>query len=122
MGPIDDTDLTRATVALRSEHDALLAALRSAEKELADVRELRADAVDDEHDPEGSTLSSDWSRIFGLRDATVERLAATERALERIEGGTYGTCLRCGRAIAAGRLVARPAAEYCIDCARVLGQ
>ena len=122
MSPIDDTGVAQAAALLRSERAALLAQLRSAEQELADVRELRADAVDDEHDPEGSTLSSDWSRIFGLRDATVERLAQTERALERITAGTYGTCLRCGRPIAPGRLEARPAAEYCIDCARLLGQ
>jgi len=88
--------------------------------ELAQVRGARADSVDDEHDPEGSTLSSDWSRLDGLaRAATVQR-AAIEDALDRMEAGTYGACIRCGLPIGLDRLRARPEAVHCIDCAREL--
>ena len=107
--------MTLAT--LRSE---LLDQLRATDADLADVRLLRADAADDEHDPEGSTLSSDWSRISGLRSASVDQLAAIDAAIERVANGTYGICVRCGRPISAGRLEARPAADLCIDCARLL--
>ena len=93
--------------------------MRATDAELADVRLLRADAADDEHDLEGSTLSSDWSRISGLRSASVDRLAAIDAALDRVASGTYGDCVRCGRPIAPARLEARPAAEFCIDCARL---
>jgi len=49
----------------------------------------------------------------------IEReIASVKRALGRIEDGTYGECVRCGRDIAAGRLEARPEAALCIDCAR----
>ena len=88
--------------------------------ELDLVRGARAEAADDEHDPEGSTLSSDWSRIAGLRNATRSRLEAVDRALDRIAAGTYGSCRRCGGTIAADRLEARPEAEHCIHCARAL--
>ena len=44
-------------------------------------------------------------------------LAAIDRALARIEDGTYGTCQR-GKQIAAERLEALPYAELCIDCKR----
>jgi len=86
------------------------------------LRELlldRADGTaDDEHDPEGTPLSAEWSRIAGVRDA----LALTERELaaarDRLQSGGYGECASCGHPIGAARLAARPTAELCIDCAR----
>jgi DnaK suppressor protein len=44
-------------------------------------------------------------------------IASVRRALERIEDGSYGECVRCGGEIAPGRLEARPEAALCIDCA-----
>ncbi|MDF2443153.1 MAG: DnaK suppressor protein [Subtercola sp.] len=87
---------------------------------LADVREARSDAsADDEHDPEGPTLSSEWSRIAGVTDELERSVAATGAALERLAAGTYGTCIRCGQPIGFGRLDARPSAALCITCARL---
>lgn len=45
-------------------------------------------------------------------------IASVERALTRMENGTYGLCVRCGGEIAAKRLEARPEAALCIECAR----
>jgi RNA polymerase-binding transcription factor DksA len=39
--------------------------------------------------------------------------------LRRIEDGTFGTCGRCGTAIAEERLEAIPYANRCIDCKRL---
>ncbi|RFA12232.1 hypothetical protein B7R22_17325 [Subtercola boreus] len=87
---------------------------------LADVREARSDAsADDEHDPEGPTLSSEWSRIAGVTDELERSVAATGAALERLATGTFGTCIRCGQQIGFGRLDARPSAALCIACARM---
>jgi len=44
-------------------------------------------------------------------------IASVRRALDRIDEGGYGECVRCGGEIAAGRLEARPEAALCIDCA-----
>lgn len=106
---------------LEARRAELVARLRTADDQLDQVTNARTDSTsDDEHDPEGSTLSSDWSRIYGLRDASVGQLAATDAALARIADGSYGTCLRCGRPIAPDRLRARPEAETCIECARLI--
>ena len=51
-------------------------------------------------------------------DATRE-LAETLAAIERIEAGTYGRCEQCNGAIGRQRLLALPAARYCIACALV---
>lgn len=92
--------------------------LREADLELAGVRSARADAnADDEHDPEGSTLTEDWSRLIGLREAAVAALRETDAALERVRMGTYGVCESCGRDIPLARLEARPATPFCVACA-----
>jgi DnaK suppressor protein len=46
---------------------------------------------------------------------TEEKL---ERALVKLEEGSYGRCDRCGGPIAPGRLEAAPESALCIDCAR----
>ena len=79
------------------------------------MRESSSD--DDEHDPEGPTLSSEWSRLHGLLAAATERQQEAEAALARVHEGTYGLCLHCGRQIAAGRLEVRPTASLCVECA-----
>lgn len=76
---------------------------------------------DDEHDPEGVTLSSEWSRLTGLAEAAASELRQVDQALARIEAGTYGICAHCRRPIPAARLEARPFAEYCVRCAEKLG-
>ena len=45
-----------------------------------------------------------------LRDT----LRDVERALAKLDDGTYGTCEVCGEEIAEARLEAMPAAKYCI--------
>ena len=46
-----------------------------------------------------------------------DEIASIRRALERIEDGSYGECVRCGNEIAPGRLEARPESALCIECA-----
>jgi DnaK suppressor protein len=114
-------------VAARQHPRALLSAARV---ELAgQVRALAADlrgiveaadltATDDEHDPEGATIAFERAQSAALLDQARARLAAVGAALERLDAGTYGRCTRCGAAIGADRLAARPAAATCIRCAR----
>lgn len=47
----------------------------------------------------------------------AREIASVNRALLRIENGTYGECVRCGDVIAPKRLEARPEAALCISCA-----
>ncbi|WBQ06978.1 TraR/DksA family transcriptional regulator [Kribbella sp. CA-293567] len=74
-------------------------------------------ATDDEHDPEGSTIAFERSQTSKFLDDARKRLGDLDGALARLDAGDYGRCETCGNAIAAGRLVARPSARTCIDCA-----
>jgi len=87
---------------------------------LDEVRVARDGTQDDEHDPEGPTLTMEWSRLSGVQREFAEKLARIDRALQRVEEGTYGLCLRRGEPIGRARLDAQPATELCIDCAREL--
>lgn len=84
---------------------------------LEGIRGARAESVDDEHDPEGPTLSSEWSRAFGIVSALGLERSEIEAALERLDDGTYGVCETCGNPIAVDRLLARPTARQCVACA-----
>ena len=77
---------------------------------------------DDEHDPDGVTLSAEWSRLYGLQEAAAQELSLIDLARERLAQGTYGVCASCGKDIPEGRLEARPFAQRCVPCAERLGQ
>ncbi len=47
----------------------------------------------------------------------TEEMCRIAAALQRIADDEFGWCLRCGEAIAAGRLDADPTATLCIGCA-----
>lgn len=50
------------------------------------------------------------------REVNAE-LRGIEKALRRIEDGTYGECAECGEPISEQRLKALPYTSLCIDCA-----
>lgn len=58
-------------------------------------------------------------RDLALRDRAETQLVLVDEALGRFTSGTFGRCVRCGQAIARGRLEALPWAARCIDCQRL---
>lgn len=67
-----------------------------------------------DHDAEGLDAE------IAAGDEQSRRLQEIEAALGRIDEGTYGTCVGCGRKIKKERLRALPETPYCIDCERRL--
>jgi RNA polymerase-binding protein DksA len=61
-------------------------------------------------------------RDLALRDKDEQHLEAVDAALARLDAGTFGSCIRCGRPIAPERLEALPWAAHCIDCQRIVGR
>ena len=104
----------------RAEAEARVASTSAVLAELMRDREGAND--DDEHDPEGVTLSSEWSRLTGLAEAAASELRQVDDALGRMDAGTYGICANCRRPIPAARLEVRPFAEHCVACAEKLGR
>lgn len=96
-------------------------ALNRVEKLEADLEALtrarRSESDDDEHDPEGETLSAQWSLRAGLLEDARATLRQADAALDRFAVATYGVCIVCGGRIPEGQLEARPFREQCVKCA-----
>ena len=108
--------------------DATLASLRARlEGQRAELRkeieDLGADPDRDEVEFVGDAGFSDRShsteersRLISLVRALRSNLREVDRALVKMQAGTYGTCERCGNPIGLERLTALPWAQLCIDC------
>ena len=104
---------------LEEQREALVKQRTHTAESLVEVRIARDGETDDEHDPEGPTIASEWSRLTGLQTESEKQLRTLDKALARIDDGSFGMCSKCGQPIARARLDARPVAELCIDCARL---
>jgi len=97
-----DAERTRISSALANLHEAG----RSVDDEGGDPGGVGADSA---------AITFDRELDEGLGEGAAQTLAQVERALRRVEDGSYGTCERCGEPIGIERLRARPWATLCID-------
>jgi len=111
----DSSDLRAVLTDARERAIAQVAALTDEFAGLVEANALVA--VDDEHDPEGSSTAFERAHVASLLGAAREHVAEFDRALDRLESGDYGTCAVCGGRIPAERLEVRPAASTCVGCA-----
>jgi DnaK suppressor protein len=70
-------------------------------------------AFDDEYADAG-TATFERERDLSLENNVRDLLQKIEKALTRMDEGTYGTCERCGKPIEKARLKALPYANLCI--------
>jgi DnaK suppressor protein len=72
----------------------------------------------DNHMAETATVTLDREIDYTLEENSEHVLGEIDAALQRIEDGTFGTCVTCGQEIGEDRLSAIPWATQCIDCKR----
>ncbi len=70
----------------------------------------------DNHPADLGSENFERSKDLALNEHRLARLRLIEEALERIAGGDYGICPRCGANISAERLDAAPEAPFCFHC------
>ena len=105
--------------AVRSELAAEAAALRAdIERAESDIASRLGDAVGDAGDDQADVGAKTFEREheLALTHNARELLTQNDRALARIDDGTYGTCESCGEAIGKARLQAFPRATLCVTC------
>jgi DnaK suppressor protein len=89
--------------------------IRDAEQEIVGLLRDGGDgAGNDQADVGSTTLERDHE--MSLANNARDMLDQIERALSRIDDGTYGVCESCGQAIGKGRLQAFPRATLCVSC------
>jgi RNA polymerase-binding protein DksA len=105
---------------IRSALDARRIELREEyDMHLAEIAELQRDRLTDSAgDDQADTGSKTFEREqeISLANSILERIKQVERALERLDEGSYGWCERCGDAIPVERLAAFPSATLCVRC------
>jgi DnaK suppressor protein len=100
---------------LADEAAELVAEIQRAESDIADrLGDSVSDAGDDQADVGAKAYEREHE--LALTYNARELLAQTERALARIEAGTYGSCESCGEPIGKARLQAFPRATLCVSC------
>ncbi|MEV1008920.1 TraR/DksA C4-type zinc finger protein [Streptomyces sp. NPDC049881] len=113
--PWTEEEVAAARSALTAEADRLGAEIAASEAAIAG---LMRDSGDGAGDDQADTGSKNVTREheMALASNAREMLYQTERALRRLEAGTYGLCETCGNAIGKARMQAFPRATLCVDC------
>jgi DnaK suppressor protein len=110
-----EAELDAVRTELATEAQALRAEIDRSESDIASrLGDAVGDAGDDQADVGAKTFEREHE--LALTHNARELLAQTERALARIETGTYGTCESCGEPIGKARLQAFPRATLCVSC------
>jgi DnaK suppressor protein len=105
------TELKRFKVMLEERRDEIV---KRAKQTLNEDMTLDASDLPDEMDLASSEYLQSFT--FRLRGREKGLLDKIERALARIEDGTFGLCEECNEEIAVKRLEARPETTLCIKC------
>ncbi|MGW7793245.1 TraR/DksA family transcriptional regulator, partial [Streptomyces tricolor] len=113
--PWTPDEVAEARAELQSEMQRLQEELDSSEASLVG---LMRDSGDGAGDDQADTGSKNITREHELALAANARemLTQTERALERLDAGTYGLCENCGDPIGKARMQAFPRATLCVEC------
>jgi DnaK suppressor protein len=114
--PLTDKEINELKERLLEERADLQAQFREIEESsfAGDQTDLSGEAGFDEEYADAGTATfereKDLSLVNNIRDLT-ERI---DKALAKIEEGTYGLCDRCGKPIEKARIKALPYANLCL--------
>jgi DnaK suppressor protein len=70
----------------------------------------------DQHPADTAGDLVDADRESAMLENADDQRQQIKAALQRIDDGSYGTCVDCGSAISEARLSVRPEAARCIEC------
>jgi RNA polymerase-binding protein DksA len=120
-----DAKLTKKEVAdlqarLVEERDELQAQLLTIEEETfaATQSESSGDVGLDDESADAGTATFEREKDLSIENNVRDLLQKIERALKRIEAGTYGVCDVCGKPIEKARIKALPYVDLCIKDAQ----
>ena len=113
--PWTEAELKKLRQQLEAEIAGLVADIREAESAIAErLGDAVGDAGDDQADAGAKTFQREHE--LALTQNARELLELSERALARIDEGTFGVCASCGQPIGKARLQAFPRATLCVAC------
>ncbi len=104
---------------LEAERQRLSELIEEHEQELEEARltETSADRSPDPGSAEAGSMKFEYEKELSIERNSVDLLHKVERALERVDDGSYGICEVCGSEIPIARLEVLPYATMCVTCA-----
>jgi DnaK suppressor protein len=113
--PWTEEELAEVRQTLEHEAAGLRADIAQAESAVAErLNNGLREAGDDEADAGAKTYEREHE--FVMASNSRQLLEQTEKALARIDAGSYGVCESCGEPIGKARLMAFPRAVLCVTC------
>jgi DnaK suppressor protein len=108
---------------LEAERQRLSDLIAEHEQELEEARltETSADRSPDPGSADAGSMKFEYEKELSLERNSIDLLHKVERALVRVEEGSYGFCESCGVAIPMARLEVLPYATMCVNCAAKKG-
>jgi len=108
---MDEEQLEEIRARLLQMREDLLA---ESERAYAASQSLGKDGVPDIGDMSSNSYNQEI--LMNLSETQRSRVRDIDAALERMDQGVYGLCVRCEEEIPTRRLEVRPFSRYCVDC------
>jgi RNA polymerase-binding transcription factor DksA len=108
---VDENEARRRLGDLLSELEQTASVMQRTDAD--DTAEL---STFDQHPADSGTNLADADREEATLEIVLAQQERVREALGRLDAGTYGRCVDCGRELPEERLEARPEAERCVDC------
>ena len=80
--------------------------------------DMSGEVAFDEENADAGTFTFERERDLSIENNVRDLLAKIDRALTRMDEGTYGICSRCGKPIEKARLKALPYVDLCLKDAQ----
>ena len=113
------TTLDRFRKRLEAEKQRLEEHIEDYERDLEEARltESSSDRSPDPGNAEASSMKLEYAKELSIEQNTLDLLSKVDRALQRVDAGTYGICESCGASIPVERLDVLPYSTMCVECA-----
>src|SRR5262245_65995674 len=83
--------------------------------QLSELDHTEVETTFDENFADSGQVAAEQGENRALASQLREQLDDVERALNKLDDGTYGKCEVCGNPIQEARLEAMPATRFCIE-------
>jgi RNA polymerase-binding protein DksA len=115
--PSEENDVTM-TVSLDELRSALEQQRNDLKAEIAELSAIPEDGMGySNHQADDASEAFEQAAALAVRQNAERLLYQVERALQRMNNGTFGKCRNCEKPIDPARLQAIPYSRYCYDCA-----
>ncbi|MEI6627418.1 MAG: TraR/DksA family transcriptional regulator [bacterium] len=120
---MDQKTLDKVRHILEARKEELLESMKTIGHKGEVEDEFDADLPDyGDSEEDNATEVADYVNNLSLEKELHTDITNVEKALEKVESGTYGKCESCGQEIDPARLNIRPESIYCIECTKKLNK